>query len=179
MIINQQGDILHEDTYAGCNAGEKFLIDLLELESSWIKPYLNTYNPMKELNRVQQAEYDKSLTCYICSGLFTKDDNKVRDHDHYSGEFLGPSHRSCNLKRRKQRHLKIFLHNGSAYDFHFLIKALIKMGTQVKNMYVLPFNMERFRMIKFNSFMFLDSIAFLQASLSTLADDLRKSGHEV
>ena len=178
LIINQQGEVLHEDTYAGSNAGEKFLIDLLELESSWIKPYLNTYNPMKELDRTQQAEYDNSLTCYMCSGFFTKDDGKVRDHDHYSGEFLGPSHRSCNLKRRRQRHLKIFLHNGSAYDFHFIIKALVKMGTQIKNMYVLPFNMERFRMIKFNSFMFLDSIAFLQAGLSTLADDLRISGHD-
>ena len=38
--------------------------------------------------------------------------------------------------------------------------------------------MENFRMIKFNSFMLLDSLAFLQSSLSKLADELKESNHD-
>jgi hypothetical protein len=42
---------------------------------------------------------------------------------------------------------------------------------------VLPFNGENFRTLSFNSFEFVDSLAFLQASLSELASDLKDSGH--
>jgi hypothetical protein len=42
---------------------------------------------------------------------------------------------------------------------------------------VLPFNGENFRTISFNSFEFIDSLAFLQASLSELSSDLKDSGH--
>lgn len=178
VILNQQGEVLHEETYAGDDAGEKFLDGLLEIESGWVKPYLNTYKAMKDLSLKQSVKYESETVCYMCCKKFSADDYKVRDHDHKTGDFIGAAHRSCNLKRRKQRHLKIFLHNGSAYDFHFLVKALVKKGNLVKNLYVLPFNMERFRMIKFNSFIFLDSIAFLQAGLSTLSDDLKNSGHD-
>ena len=38
--------------------------------------------------------------------------------------------------------------------------------------------MEHFRMIKFNSFMLLDSLAFMQSSLSQLADELKLSNHD-
>ena len=38
--------------------------------------------------------------------------------------------------------------------------------------------MENFRVIKFNSFMMLDSIAFLQASLGQLAQELYDSNHD-
>jgi hypothetical protein len=56
------------------------------------------------------------------------------------------------------------------------VKSLGKRD--VRNLYVLPFNTEKFRMIKFNSFVFLDSLAFLQASLSSLSEELYKSGHD-
>lgn len=178
IIINRQGQVLHENTFAGDNAGEKFLDGLFELEAEWIKPYLNTYTAMKPLTHNQHLKYNEAEKCYMCAKVFTHTDHKVRDHDHHSGEFLGAAHNSCNLKRRRQRRLKIFLHNGSSYDFHFLVKALVRKRDKIRNLYVLPFNMEKFRMIQFNSFIFLDSIAFLQAGLSTLADDLKKSGHD-
>ena len=68
------------------------------------------------------------------------------------------------------------MHNGSKYDFHFLVKSLAKRN--LTNMYILPYNMENFRMIKFNSFMLVDSLAFLQSSLSQLSDELKASNHE-
>lgn len=64
------------------------------------------------------------------------------------------------------------------YDFHFLVQAFGKFGEKISNLSVLPYNGENFRTISFNSFEFVDSISFLQASLGSLADDLRESNHD-
>ena len=63
------------------------------------------------------------------------------------------------------------------YDFHFIVKALGKFGSEIETIKVLPFNGENFRTISFNCFEFIDSLAFLQSSLSELASDLKDSGH--
>jgi len=89
---------------------------------------------------------------------------------------LGANCTACNLKRRKPRKLKIFVHNGSRFDYHFIVKAL--NDVQVSNIKVLPYNGENFRTISFNSFEFNDSVAFLQGSLSQLTTDLSESFHD-
>ena len=43
---------------------------------------------------------------------------------------------------------------------------------------MLPFNGENFRTISFNSFEFVDTLSFLQASLGSLASDLKDSNHD-
>lgn len=58
------------------------------------------------------------------------------------------------------------------------MQALNKFGDKIQNLSVLPYNGENFRTISFNSFDFVDSISFLQASLGSLADDLRESNHD-
>ena len=67
------------------------------------------------------------------------------------------------------------MHNGSRYDFHFIIKALNNRKKDINNIYILPYNGENFRSIQFNSFLFLDSMAFLQSSLAQLSKDLAKT----
>lgn len=53
-----------------------------------------------------------------------------------------------------------------------------KFGDQIRNIGVLPFNGENFRTISFNCFEFADSYSFLQASLDTLATNLKVSKHD-
>lgn len=176
FIINKDNEILQSKTFAGNNAGDVFIDYLFEIEKTWLTAYLKQNVSMKELTEEENVLFEISEKCYICEKDFSEDDPKVRDHDHADGFFISAAHNSCNLKRKNQRFLKIFMHNGSRYDFHFLVKALAKKD--VKNLYVLPYNMENFRMIKFNSFMLLDSLAFLQSSLSKLADELKESNHD-
>ena len=49
---------------------------------------------------------------------------KVRDHCHYTGVHRGPVHRICNLKYSVPKNNSIVFHNGSNYDYHFIIKEL-------------------------------------------------------
>lgn len=108
---------------------------------------------------------------------FSRQTIKVRDHSHYTGDFLGAACQKCNLRRRMPKRLKIFVHNCAKYDMHFIIKGISNFRQSIKNISVLPYNGEHFRTLRFNSFEFVDTLAFLQASLSQLASDLKLTSH--
>ena len=49
---------------------------------------------------------------------------KVRDHCHYTGKFRGAAYSICNLRYKTPREIPVLFHNGSTYDYHFIIKQL-------------------------------------------------------
>ena len=51
---------------------------------------------------------------------------KVRDHYHYSGKYRGAAHSNCNLKHKTTKKIPVVFHNGSTYDYHFIIKQLAR-----------------------------------------------------
>ena len=51
---------------------------------------------------------------------------KVRHHCHYTGKYRGVAHSNCNLKYRTPKTIPIVFHNGSTYDYHFIIKQLAR-----------------------------------------------------
>ena len=85
---------------------------------------------MKLLAKEQQESYENAKICYICKEKFEneyvkdKKYRKVRDHRHYAGEYSGAVHSICNLKQSVSKKIPIVFHNGSNYDYHFVIKQL-------------------------------------------------------
>ena len=61
-----------------------------------------------------------------CKKEFSTDKKyrKVRDHCHYTGKFRGATHSICNLRYKIPKEIPILFHNGSTYDYHFIIKQL-------------------------------------------------------
>ena len=49
---------------------------------------------------------------------------KVRDPCHYTGKYRGAAYSICNLKHSVPKEVPIVFHNGSNYDYHFIIKEL-------------------------------------------------------
>ena len=49
---------------------------------------------------------------------------EVRDHCHYTGNFRGAAHSTCNLNCKVSQENLVKIHNGSKDDYHFLIKEL-------------------------------------------------------
>ena len=49
---------------------------------------------------------------------------RVRDHCHYTREYKGAAHSICHLKYSVPKKIPIAFHNGSNYDYHFIIKDL-------------------------------------------------------
>ena len=73
--------------------------------------------------------YEKQKLCYICKKEFSTDKNdkkyhKVRDHCHYTGKFRGAVHDICNLRFKIPKEIHVVFHNGSTYDYQFIIKQL-------------------------------------------------------
>ena len=86
--------------------------------------------PMKPLTDKQNMEYEKAKKCYICHDPFLttgKAKKKVRDHDHSTGEYIGPACNACNLKRQNRRFfLPLIFHNAKGYDMHPLLQEVSK-----------------------------------------------------
>ena len=47
---------------------------------------------------------------------------KIRDHCHLTGKYRGSAHSICNLKFNVSNEIPVVFHNGSNYDYHFIIK---------------------------------------------------------
>ena len=61
--------------------------------------------------------------CWICEQSLDSTE-KVLDHCHAIGQFLGYAHCKCNLKRRSVNYIPVVAHNLSNYDLHHNCKSL-------------------------------------------------------
>ena len=82
---------------------------------------------MKLLTKEQLESYENIEICYICQEKFEnkylkyKKYYKDRDHCHYTWKYRGAAHSICNLKYSVPKKNSIVFHNGSNYDYHFII----------------------------------------------------------
>ena len=88
---------------------------------------------MIQLTDNENKYYEEQKECYICQKEFCYDKNqkmkfklykKVRDHSHYTGKFRGAVHSLCNLNYKVPQEISVKIHNGSKYDYHFIIIEL-------------------------------------------------------
>ena len=81
--------------------------------------------------------------CWIRNFAFENKDQKVLDHCHFSGQFLGYAHNECNLKRRTLNYTPVIAHNLMNYDLHHFVKTLHSASENDK-IDVIPTNDEKF-----------------------------------
>ena len=107
---------------------------------------------------------------------------KVRDHCHYTGKYRGGAHSKCNLNYTIFKEIPVQFHNGSVYDYHFIIKYLARRFKD--NFECLGENTEKYisltvpfkkvindKEIKYR-IRISDSCRFMQNLLSNLVDNL-------
>ena len=75
---------------------------------------------MIPLTKEEEDDYNKENICYICKKEFNND--KVRDH--FTGKYRGAAHNTCNLRYKIPKNILVIFHNGSTYDYHFIITEL-------------------------------------------------------
>ena len=142
--------------------------------------------------------------CYIHRKRFLKksanDKNyrKVRDHCHETGKYRGAAHSICNLKITMPNEISAVFHNGSNYDYHFIIKELAnKFEEQLE---CLGENTEMYKAFSFLTekeatnidkdgnesvliisykIKFIDNARFMATLLSNLVDNLTERIHKI
>ena len=81
--------------------------------------------PMMALTEEEKESYKSQELCHICEKEFctnNKEIRKVKDHCHYIGKYRGAVHSKCNLEYALVKEIPVLFHNGSVYDYHFIIK---------------------------------------------------------
>ena len=84
---------------------------------------------MIPLTNKKEKKHNKQKVCYMCKEEFMANDKKyckVKDHCHLTGKYRGAAHNICNLRYKITKKIPIVFHNGSKYDYHFIIKELLK-----------------------------------------------------
>ena len=84
---------------------------------------------MIPLTTKEAIYHNEQKICYICKKEFNNNDKKnykVRDHCHYTSKYRGAAHNICNLRYKVPIEIPIVFHNCSTYDYHFIIKELVK-----------------------------------------------------
>ena len=115
------------DYYRGKDCIEKLCKKLKERAMKIIN-YIK--KEMIPLTYEENKSYKEQEACHICEEKFCmdKDDenyknkSKVKDHCHYTGKFRGAAHSICNLRYKTPKEIPVVFHNGSTYDYHFIIK---------------------------------------------------------
>ena len=185
--------------YRGKDCMKKFCKDLKEHATRIINHEKKKIIP---LTKEEKINYNDQKVCYICkkefdtidttksSSLECKKHHKVRDHCHYTGKYRGAAHNICNLRYKVLKEIPVVFHNGSTYDYHFIIKELVKEfegnfdclgeNTEKYITFSVPLkkkienkNLEITYKIKF-----IDSFRFVSSSsLSKLVDNLSEGIH--
>ena len=118
-----------------------------------------------------------------------KKQQKVRDHCHYTGKYRGAAHNICNLRYKVPKEIPVVFHNGSTYDYHFIIKELVKEfdgnfeclgeNTEKYITFSVPIKkkIENKDLEKTYKIKFIDSYRFMSSSLSKLVDNLSEGIH--
>ena len=167
--------------------------DAMDVFIKWLEEDVKAIANIEEKEMVftkeDREQFNKASDCWICGEYLGND--RVRDHCHYTGQYRGAAHNSCNLKYRKPKSISVFFHNLSGYDSHLFIK---KLGTPDKkeNIDCIPNNEEKYisfsKTIKTGHYtnkkgevkdktfkiVFKDSLKFMSSSLGALVNNLPK-----
>ena len=107
----------------------------------------------------------------------------------YTGKYRGAAHNICNLRYKVPKEIPVVFHNGSTYDYHFIIKELAKefegnfecLGESTEK--YITFSVLIKKKIENKDLQitykikFIDSYRFMSSSLSKLVDNLSEGIH--
>ena len=164
--------------------------DAMEIFIKWLEEDVRAIANIKDKDMIFTEEdkkrFNKETECWICKEPLNND--KVRDHCHYTGRYRGAAHNNCNLKYKKPKFIPVVFHNLSGYDSHLFIKNL---GFTSGNIDCIPNNEERYisftKNIKVGEYKdkktgevkdknfkirFIDSFKFMSTSLEALVNNL-------
>ena len=118
--------------------------------------------------------------------------HKVKDHCHYTGKYRDATHDICNLRYKTPKGIPVVFHNGSTFDYHFIIKEFegefecLGENTEKHITFSVPIKKEirkkdkkgNDKIIKISyKIKFIDSFRFTSTSLSKLVDNLSEGLH--
>ena len=134
----------------------------------------NRKKPLVWRSEEERLGHERATVCYLCKLAFMEDKNA--DHCHLTGNFLGSACTACNLHHTSMNGPKatVVAHNLTGFDSHFFIRELDTLDP--KDIDLIARNSEKLISFKVKGLTFIDSLSFLQSSLSNLVDIYMEKG---
>lgn len=173
-VVIRNNKIYDFKLYREPDADKKFIDSLIE-----------TCKKLKQIPEVpiqmtqnDWNDYNNTTECNYCKKKFNND--KVKDHDHFTGEYRQALCKNCNINKfRKSNFIPVYFHNAKGYDSHLIISAITNQCS-ISDIKIIPNNSEKYISTsiyhkddeeKFE-IRFLDTFAFMSSSLDKLASNL-------
>jgi len=179
MLLLKPGAEPEYRHFIGADCVIKFLEALQDIAENTVAPWYERHShvPIRSLTDAQQFAFRNNRTCYLCKKPGVR---LVRDHDHFTGEFMGSACLECNLSRKVKPSLPVVFHNLRGYDLHHILKyAISEQQFKKWGLSVIPQSSEKFLTlsayingVKNMPIKFLDSYQFLIDSLDKLTKSL-------
>ena len=160
------------------------------------------YKNLLPLTIEETASHKSQKRCYICAGEFdyeSRSFQKVKDHCYFTGTYIGATHAVFNLRCVIPQEVSIYMHDGSNYYSHLIIKYLVgkfensdfsclggNTEKYIRLSVLVDKNMkstnkktkeESKKTIKYQM-KFIDSCGCMSTSLSNLTDNLSEKLHK-
>ena len=174
VLCDRNKNILETKKYMGEDAADDFMKTVLEIGNKYL-PTLSPGRPIEPMTKEEKKLLYQRKNCYLCGG-YAQFEERVLDHDHLTGKYLGTAHNSCNLQRKEVPTIAAFCHNFSNYDSHFIVRALNKYYKGP--LFAVPVNSQKFKCFQLGkNLTFLDSISFVPDTLAKCVNTLKLSGN--
>ena len=156
-----------------------FMDYLMQMQES-VKTYLFDELPLENSAKIEK-DFRATTVCPFCRKEL--EDDKVRHHAHLAGEYTtgkgGICHfeagqyictccTKCNLQLsfiKKNYRLPVYFHNGSHYDFTFIMKLIATMPGDLE---VIPTTEDKEIQIEYNDIQFKDSLKLISSPLRSI-----------
>ena len=111
--------IIYTKTSEDEDVAKVFVEKLTEVTKGIYNDFYLRPKPLR-LTSSEQKSFENAVNCHICNHELNED--KVRDHCHFTGQYRGAAHNKCNLMCKKPKILPVIFHNLQGYDAHLFIK---------------------------------------------------------
>ena len=177
ILPEYDGDL---EIFTGLDCVEQFL-DYLKNQAVTIQTIRWVEYKDIDWTHDSRKDFHSKKHCDLCGTPFSETAKKTADHEHLKkiNNYRGALCNRCNLTYASaQRHIPVIGHSALSYDVKNLLTVFKKKTKEKHTLKILAKNREKFHCLYLDRFMFIDSYSFLQGSLQTLTDSLRKKGEE-
>ena len=128
------------------------------------------FNKNLIMSEEEEHLFQQSNSCWICKKLVDNDEEKVRDHCHVTGKFIGAAHWDCNKNFQLTKNVPVIFHKLRGYDSHLIFNELDKSDVKIS---VIPNGLEKYMAFFLNkNLVFIDSMQFMNSNLDKLVKNL-------
>ena len=156
-----------------------FIERLMQFQES-MKRYLFNELPLESMSKVEKDDWSTSV-CPFCRKKLEND--KVRHHAHVAGEYTTGNRGICNFEagqyicicctkynlqlsfNKKNYRLSVSFHNGSHYDFTFIMNLIAAMPGDLE---VISTTQDKEMQIEYNGIQFKDSLKLISSPLRSI-----------